>query len=95
MTSFVSAFFVVLYGFQFGKEKSAQFISSLAISFVQDVMISQPIKIVLLGLFIALVVKKPAEEEEEEEKENKKQADEEYLREDGKFCFVFRAVCKR
>lgn len=76
LTSFTAAFFVVLYGFQFGKDKSAQWISSMMISFVQDVFVSQPIKILLLGLFVALIVKKPAEEEEED---NKKKSDEEFL----------------
>lgn len=79
LTSFTSAFFVILYGFQFGKEKSAQWISALFISFFQDVCVSQPIKILGLALFIALVIKKPAEEEEEDEETNKKQIDEEYL----------------
>ena len=76
LTSFTAAFFVVLYGFQFGKDKSAQWISSMMISFVQDVFISQPIKILFLGLFVALIVKKPNEEEEED---NKKKNDEEFI----------------
>ena len=79
LTSFTSAFFVVLYGFQFGKDKSAQWISSMMISFVQDVFVSQPIKIFFLGLFVALVVKKPSEDNEEED--NKKKQDEEFLHE--------------
>ena len=69
LTSFTAAFFVVLYGFQFGKEKSAQWISALMISFFQDVCVSQPIKILGLGLFIALIIKKPAEDEDELDKE--------------------------
>ena len=47
LTCFVCAFFVVLYGFQFGKDKSAQWISSMLISFFQDVLISQPIKVII------------------------------------------------
>lgn len=78
LTSFTAAFFVVLYGFQFGKDKSAQWISSMMISFVQDVFVSQPIKILFLGLFVALIVKKPADDEEED---NKKKPDEEFLNE--------------
>lgn len=62
--SFVSAFFVTLYGFQFGKEKSAQWLASLLVSLVQDVFISQPIKVLLVALFIALLIKKPQEEAE-------------------------------
>ena len=76
LTSFTAAFFVVLYGFTFGKDKSAQWISSLLISFLQDVFVSQPIKILFLGLFVALIVKKPTEDDEED---NRKQKDETYL----------------
>ena len=78
LTSFTAAFFVVLYGFQFGRDKSAQWISSMMVSFVQDVFVSQPIKILFLGLFVALIVKKPADEEDED---NKKKPDEEFLTE--------------
>ena len=59
--SFVSAFFVTLYGFQFGKKKASQWLASLLISLVQDIFISQPIKVLFLALFIALLVKKPQE----------------------------------
>ena len=45
LTTFVCTFFVVLYGFQFGKDKSAQWISSMLISFFQDVLVSQPLKV--------------------------------------------------
>ena len=89
LTSFTSAFFVVLYGFQFGKEKSAQWISALTISFFQDVCVSQPIKILGLALFIALIVKKPAEEEDDQDgNSNKKQIDEEYLNKEGTAIFA-------
>lgn len=89
LTSFTSAFFVVLYGFQFGKEKSAQWISALTISFFQDVCVSQPIKILGLALFIALIVKKPAEEEDDQDgNSNKKQIDEEYLNKEGAIIFA-------
>lgn len=89
LTSFTSAFFVVLYGFEFGKEKSAQWISALFVSFFQDVCVSQPIKILGLALFIALIVKKPAADDEEEEGEaNKKQIDEEYVGRGEKQVFL-------
>lgn len=60
--SFVSAFFVTLYGFQFGREKSSQWLASLLISLIQDIFISQPIKVLFVALFIALVIKKPQEQ---------------------------------
>ncbi|KAL9972511.1 hypothetical protein ACROYT_G018833 [Oculina patagonica] len=60
--SFVAAFFVTLYGFQFGREKASQWLASLLISLVQDIFISQPIKVLFLALFIALLIKKPQEQ---------------------------------
>ena len=60
-TSFVSAFFVTLYGFQFGREKASQWLASLLISLIQDIFISQPIKVLFVALFIALLIKEPQE----------------------------------
>lgn len=92
LTCFTTAFFCVLYGLQFGKEKSSQWISSMLISFFQDVLISQPIKIFGIALIIAVVVKKPAEEEGEEEGDKKKMDDEEWLHDspNGKNCVFAR-----
>ena len=59
---FVSAFFVTLYGFQFGREKASQWLASLLISLIQDIFISQPIKVVLVALFIALLIQKPQDQ---------------------------------
>ena len=79
LTCFTTAFFCVLYGLQFGKEKSAQWISSMLISFFQDVLISQPIKILGIALIIAAIIKKPAEEEEEDGSDKKKLEDEDWF----------------
>lgn len=43
----VSATFTVFYGLTFGKEKSAGWLSSMMISFWQDVLVSQPLKVSL------------------------------------------------
>lgn len=43
----VSATFTVFYGLTFGKEKSEGWLSSMMISFWQDVLISQPLKVSL------------------------------------------------
>lgn len=59
--SFVTAFFVTLYGFQFGRAKASQWLASLLISLIQDIFISQPIKVLFVALFIALLIKKPQE----------------------------------
>lgn len=60
--SFVSAFFVTLYGFQFGREKASQWLASLLISLIQDIFISQPIKVLFVALFIAVLIMKPQEQ---------------------------------
>lgn len=50
----VSAAFTLFYSLSFGKEKAEQWLSSMLISFFQDVFISQPGKIVLVALIFAL-----------------------------------------
>lgn len=45
ITCTVSATFTVFYGLTFGKEKSEGWISSMMISFWQDVLVSQPLKV--------------------------------------------------
>ena len=58
----VSALFVILYGFQFGKEKATHWLISLLISIVQDVFIIQPIIVLFIALSIALLIKTPQEQ---------------------------------
>ncbi|XP_078670979.1 polycystin-1-like protein 2 [Branchiostoma floridae x Branchiostoma belcheri] len=58
-TCVVSAFFTMLYGFEYGREKAEAWVLTFLTSFVFDLAISQPIKIILLGLFFALLIKKP------------------------------------
>lgn len=58
-TSITAAFFTVLYGLQFGKRRQEQWLTALAISVFQDILVSQPIKIFALSLFVAFVIKKP------------------------------------
>ncbi|EDO31945.1 predicted protein, partial [Nematostella vectensis] len=81
LTCFTCSFFVVLYGLQFGHDKSAQWISSMLVSFFQDVLVSQPIKVVAIALIIAAIIKKPPEEEDDGDK--KKLEDEDWMHDDG------------
>ncbi|XP_022801964.1 uncharacterized protein LOC111339550, partial [Stylophora pistillata] len=76
----VSATFTVFYGLTFGKEKSAGWLSSMMISFWQDVLISQPLKVFAAAMFFAVVIKDPNKAEEENEQEaNELNADEEAI----------------
>ena len=45
ITTMISAFFVVMYGFSFGKLKSDKWIVSILLSFIQSVFFIQPIKV--------------------------------------------------
>ena len=66
----VSAAFTVFYGLTFGKAKSEAWISSMLISFWQDVLISQPLKVFVAATLFAIVTKDPkkAIENDEEDK---------------------------
>ncbi|XP_077979562.1 polycystin-1-like [Glandiceps talaboti] len=52
---------------QFGKEKSTEWLKSMAFSLIQDILISQPIKVLFLAVFYALVIKTPDKAEEDED----------------------------
>ena len=45
VASGTAAFFVILYGFQFGKEKSDNWMKSMMLSFWQSVLVIQPVKV--------------------------------------------------
>ncbi|KAL9957163.1 hypothetical protein ACROYT_G038767 [Oculina patagonica] len=58
-----SGSFVIMYGMEFGPEKSAQWLSSMTISFLQDVLLTQPIKVFILAMLFALLIKDPKKAE--------------------------------
>uniref|UniRef100_A0A665VH41 Polycystic kidney disease 1 like 2a n=1 Tax=Echeneis naucrates TaxID=173247 RepID=A0A665VH41_ECHNA len=62
-TSVVSGFFTMLYGLKFGKERSISWLVSMIVSFFQSILVIQPLKVLSLALFFALVIKKVDEEE--------------------------------
>ena len=64
MASLVSAAFVVFYSLMWGKKVANQWLTSVLISFFQDVIVIQPIKVVFLVTLLALIVKKPIENDE-------------------------------
>jgi len=59
--------FVTFYGIMFQDEKCKKWITSMLISFLSSILFTQPVKVLLLALFFALVFKKTDDEEEEEE----------------------------
>ncbi|KAG7468572.1 hypothetical protein MATL_G00144330 [Megalops atlanticus] len=62
----VSTFFTLLYGFVYGKESSIQWVISLGLSLFQSIFILQPLKVVGVAIFFALILKTVAVEESEE-----------------------------
>ncbi|KAJ7311801.1 hypothetical protein JRQ81_006110 [Phrynocephalus forsythii] len=62
----VSTFFVLLYGFHYGKESVERWLVSTAISLGQNLFVLEPVKVVSSAAFFAATLKKPEEEEEEE-----------------------------
>lgn len=72
-----SAAVVVLYGITFQNKKSLEWLFSSCVSFVQDVLVTQPLKVLGLAVFFALVVKKPDKGEFEITEEALKLAEDE------------------
>uniref|UniRef100_A0A8C6K2J0 Uncharacterized protein n=1 Tax=Melopsittacus undulatus TaxID=13146 RepID=A0A8C6K2J0_MELUD len=64
-TSGVSGFFTMLYGLHYGKENSIRWLISMAISFLESLFITQPLKVLGFAAFFALVLKKVEHEDEE------------------------------
>ena len=60
-----SGTFVIMYGMQFGAEKSVEWLSSMAVSFLQDVLLTQPIKVFILATLFALLIKDPKKAEDD------------------------------
>lgn len=79
-TTLTAGFFTLLYGLKFGKRRQEQWLTALVISVFQDVLVSQPIKILLLSVFLAFVIRKPTNVDINEENDILMQ-DEEWIQE--------------
>ncbi|XP_013393280.1 uncharacterized protein LOC106161002 [Lingula anatina] len=75
-----SAFFVILYSLEWGKEKANEWLTTFVLSFFQSVVVVQPIKVFLLAAFISCVLKKPELDEEETFDEPPTTTTDEYLK---------------
>ena len=67
--------FVTFYGIMFQDDKCKKWISSMVVSFLTSVLFTQPVKVLLLALFFALVFKKTDDDEDEEELEDEEDPD--------------------
>uniref|UniRef100_A0A3B4C8N2 Polycystic kidney disease 1 like 2a n=1 Tax=Pygocentrus nattereri TaxID=42514 RepID=A0A3B4C8N2_PYGNA len=55
-TSGVSAFFTILYGLNYGKQRSISWLVSMMVSFFESLLLTQPIKVLGFAIFFALVL---------------------------------------
>ncbi|XP_030269688.1 polycystic kidney disease protein 1-like 2 [Sparus aurata] len=62
----ISTYFTLLYGFEYGKQKSIKWVMSLGLSLFQSIFILQPLKVIGIAVFFALLLKPVAVEESEE-----------------------------
>ncbi|XP_058485936.1 polycystin-1-like protein 2 [Solea solea] len=64
--SAVSTYFTLLYGFQYGREKSIKWVMSLGLSLFQSIFILQPLKVIGIAVFFALLLRPVSAEESDE-----------------------------
>uniref|UniRef100_A0AAR2JZ86 Polycystic kidney disease 1 like 2a n=1 Tax=Pygocentrus nattereri TaxID=42514 RepID=A0AAR2JZ86_PYGNA len=62
-TSGVSAYFTMMYGLTYGKERSISWLISMVVSFFESLFITQPVKVLGFAVFFALVLKRVDQEE--------------------------------
>lgn len=64
LTSLAAGAFTVFYSLMWGAETSNSWLTSIMVSFFQDVVVTQPIKVVVIASLLSLLIKKPPEQEE-------------------------------
>ncbi|KTG42033.1 hypothetical protein cypCar_00021756 [Cyprinus carpio] len=62
----ISTFFTLFYGFQYGRESSIQWVITLTLSLVQSIFILQPLKVIFVAIFFAMILRPVAVENNEE-----------------------------
>ena len=67
LMTLTSAAFTLFYSMMWGKEQSNVWLTTMAISFVQDTLISQPLKVLIVSLVSAIAVASPSGQDDLEE----------------------------
>ena len=63
MATLAAAAFVVFYSLMWGAETSNEWLVSVMVSFFQDAIVMQPLKVLLVASILSILVKKPPEQE--------------------------------
>lgn len=61
IAAFTASFFTILYSMQWGKEKSLQWEISFFLSFVQSIVLVQPVKVVIIVFLLTFLFRKDAD----------------------------------
>ena len=59
VTCLASTTVTLFYGVQFGEEKTRRWLLSLSISIINDIFVAQPLKVLLVAIILAYVIRKP------------------------------------
>ena len=51
-------FFIILYSFEFGRSRANKWLFKVIVSFVQTVIIVEPLKVVVISLALAMIIRK-------------------------------------
>ncbi|XP_068684513.1 polycystin-1-like protein 2 [Montipora foliosa] len=63
MATLTSATFILFYSLMWGAETSNEWLVSVMVSFFQDVIVMQPIKVLIVASILSVLIKKPPEQE--------------------------------
>ena len=64
-TALVAGFFTLLYGISFDNKQQEEWLVSMFVSIAQDILISQPLKVIIVAILFALLLKKPQDEDDD------------------------------
>ncbi len=73
--SVASIFFIIVQGISFGDEKVEKWISSLLISFLSSIFLTQPVKMILFTFFMVALFRSPDESEDIEALDTRNKVD--------------------
>ncbi|XP_049643392.1 polycystic kidney disease protein 1-like 3 [Suncus etruscus] len=71
-TSLVTAFFIALYSLDLNKDQATSWVISMILSFLQNIFISQPVKIVFLTLLFSLTLNRRPKFDKEKDQQTKR-----------------------